>query len=190
MKKKFILFLCIYLSSAVLVVGLMLPYYNTAKQAVSDDNSVYIRDETRQAAYDNWLKSDEAIKIQQHNDDLVAEHNKQQQQIWAAAPPSDRPGYIAPPDTPISSINWFPGLDLELPYPQLADINAIAWEKAGGGTSSYTWQKDDWAKLNVDNLILGSYGHMFYEFLIASIAFWIIVIGLLFFLKPKETLRG
>jgi hypothetical protein len=73
-----------------------------------------------------------------------------------------------------------------LPYPQLTNIDAIAWEKAGGGPSSYTWQQDDRAKLTVDNVILGGYGHMFYIFALASAAYWIVVVGLLFASKQKQ----
>ena len=129
MKNKFILFLCFYLASAVLVLGLILPHYNTARQAVSNDNAIYEKDSALQVAHDNWLKSDEAAQIQQHNYDLNVEYAEKQ---------ANEPNYY--------EANGLPNLYLDIMNspspPSLIDLDTLAWEKAGGAPS-FNWQEND-----------------------------------------------
>lgn len=113
MKNKFILFLCIYLASAVLVLGLILPHYNSARQAVSNDNAAYIQDG---AAYNAAYENDE-----------VAFEN-------------DVAQYVS----------------------------------------------NDRLQLSVDMPRLTRYENMLYVYALISVAYWIIVVGLLIYLKPKD----
>jgi hypothetical protein len=172
MKNKFILFLCLYLASAVLVLGLILPSFNSARQAVSNDNAAYKRDNALQIAHDNWLKSDEAAQVQQHNADLIAEdeaqYNAQVQQAKENTSPSNLFG---------SFVMYWP--------PQLTDVDALAWQKVGG-YPPFNWQWGDKLRLSIDKGGLIRYENMFYIFALSSAAYWIIFIGLLVYLKQKD----
>jgi hypothetical protein len=155
---------------------LILPPFNSFRQAINNDNSSYTKDETLQAAHDAWLSSDEAMQIKQHNNELTtgynAEYNAQMQKIDENVDSNNSNGLFI---SPLPSV-W---------PPPLTDIDAIAWEKAGG-YPPFNWQWGDQLRLSIDKGGLIRYENMLYIFVLLSVAYWIIVIGLLVFLKPKD----
>jgi hypothetical protein len=176
MKNKLIFFLCLYLASAVLAFGLILPSFNSSRQAVGNDNAAYEKDKALQAAHDAWLKSGEAAQIKQHNDDLTAEYNAeyaaQMQKIDDNIDSNNSNGLFI---SPLPSV-W---------PPHLTDIDALAWERVGN-YPPFNWQWSDQLRLSIDKGGLIRYENMLYVFALSSVAYWIIVIGLLYVLKQKD----
>jgi hypothetical protein len=112
MRNKFILFLCLYLASAVLVVGLALPPYISAIRAVKSDGIAF----QKSVAY-----------------------YQEQEQAWA---------------------------------PDLDDDAKIAFADSN--------------QLSSDQVNAAFYKNVLYSYILASVAYWIIVVGLLLFWKQKD----
>lgn len=113
MKNKLTLFLCIYLATAVLALGLILPSYFSARRSVTSDVVLM------QNAYAEW---------------------KEAEQAWDNVEENEAAALV------------------------FADHEQL--------------ESDD-ARVNL-------YGNMLYTFVLASIAYWIIVGGLLLFWKQKD----
>jgi hypothetical protein len=185
LRNKAILFLCCYLAVTVLVLGLLLPSYISARQATNNDNAGYERDKMLQIKHDTWLNSDEAKhQDEEHQREYDSEMKQEQSYYNNTQSITGIPNMyndLIPLHVDLNFINSLVGAQED--YPTYHD--ALAWNKAGG-YPSFNWQWSDQLRLSIDRGNLIHYESMLYIFLLASVAYWIIVIGMLFYLKPKD----
>ena len=151
-------YVSIFLAAAVIVLGILAPVYIHFGITVNSDMSKYDSNNKLQSLHDAWLNTNEA------------------KQLISQEPKQSKPAI-------------FQHLGLNVPYSSNvpSDVDDIAWAKAGN-RAEIGWQQTYHDKIDLDNMVLFLDKWISYSFILLSIAYWILIWGLVYKVK-KPTLQ-